>query len=229
MEAPFKQGAALAAALLVGCAGPAPEPPRAEAPTGARLKREALDVLEALERDFYRHWGAVERTPEFARLTPRHVPELRRLAEANLPASLMALRLLDRLAPGESFSAEARAILYVSALERETNFARWGAPASGGILPGIYGQELIALGGTAAPHLRRLLADRRRAPVRGAGSADRENVLRGDRVCDYAWLFLAAILGKPVVYEDDPDLRDARIRAFDLELDRAARSLRPAR
>jgi len=48
-------------------------------------------------------------------------------------------------------------------------------------------------------------------------------------VCDYAWLFLAAILGKPVVYEDDPDLRDARIRALDLELDRAARGLRPAR
>jgi hypothetical protein len=226
----LRGGAALAAALLAGCARPAPGPPPAELLDPARLRRETLETLEALERGFYTHWGAVERTREFARLTPRHAPELRRVAEANVPASLMALRVLDRLAPaGESFGAEARAILYVSALERETNFARWGAPAPDGILPGIYGQELIALGGAAAPHLRRLLADRRRAPVRGAGSADRRNALRGDRVCDYAWLFLAAILGKPVVYEDDPDLRDARIRAFDLELDRAARGLRPAR
>lgn len=221
-----RKAAALAAVLLAGCAAPKADPPPPAVPVAAdaaRLRRETAEILEALERSFYKHWGAVERAPEFARLTPAHVPELRRVAEANVEMSLMALRALDRLAPGEALGAEARAILYACALGREGNFTRWGVITGEGLLPGVYGHELIRLGPAAAPYLRALLADRRRAPVFGAGSADRESARRGDRVCDYAWVFLAAILGRPVVYEADPERRDTRIRAFDLELDRAAR------
>lgn len=226
MRGLFKGGAVLEAALLAGCAGTPPEPPRVAAALEAdpvRLRREVLEVLEVLERGFYEHWGAVERSAAYARLRPEHGPELRRIAEANVEESLMALRVLDRLEPRERFDAEARAILYVSALKREVNFARWGILMERGLFPGVYGHELLCLGRSAAPYLRGLLGDRRRAPVFGAGSADRENVRRGDRVCDYAWVLLAAILGRPVAYDADPERRDAAIRRFDRELDRPAR------
>jgi hypothetical protein len=180
-------------------------------------------ILTQLESDFYRHWGAVEKTPSFARLGPEHVPLLREIADANGDQALMAYRVLRRLAPSERFTESARAILYSSAFERETNFARWGTLSKGGFLPAVYGDEALALGQELVPFLRKSLQDRRRAWVQGGAEEERANQTQGDRVCDYAWILLATVLHRPFVYESDPEHRDYKIREFDLWLDRVRR------
>ena len=178
-----------------------------------------MRVLSALEATFYTHWGSVEKTEPFGWLGPEHVPSLRGVADSGGPRSLMALRVLERLAPGEAFSTEAKAILYASALRRETDFSRWGVISKEGFLPGVYGHELTGLGKKAVPFLRGLLADRRRAPVITAPGA-LQNRIRRDRVCDYAWVIIAKILHRPTAYRDEPHLRDPQIRELGHWLDR---------
>lgn len=190
-------------------------PPAAPPPPGPD-RREVVEILDRLEASFYTHWGAVERTREFARLSAAHVPLLREIAEANGDRALAALRVLDRLAPGEGFTPGARAILYASALGRERNFLRWGTISDSGFLPGVYGDEILTLGEIAAAPLRRLLGEVRRATVVGARWAEG----REDRVCDYAWVLLSAICGRPFEYPRDPRDRDTLIRSFDLWLGR---------
>lgn len=209
---------AAAVLLLAGCA--APPPPVEAPPRPARdLKAEARAVLAALEQAFYVHWGAVEATGEYRKLGREHVPALRAVADANGEFALMAYRVLRRLAPAEKFSDEALAILYATALEREQVFTRWGVIAKTGFLPGVYGDELLSLKAAAAPYLQRLLTDRRRAPVAG-GEAERQNRRQGDRVCDYAWVFLATLFDRPLRYTLEPEFRDPQIRELDLWLDR---------
>jgi hypothetical protein len=209
--------------LLLLCSCAAPPPPRPDppppAPDPALLRSETAAVLAALDRDFPLHWGSVETTAAFRTLRREHVPFLRELADANGPRALTALRVLARLAPGEKFGDSARAILYVTAFEGELNFSRWGVVAPSGFLPGVYGSELLACGKAAVPFLRKLLSDRRRAPVPGSGSEE-TNRRQGDRVCDYAWVFLATILDRPMTYHADPGKRDLQIRELDLWLDR---------
>lgn len=204
------------AALLIGlgaCA--APSPPRPPEP-GRDWAAEARQALDRLEASFYTHWGSLERTPEFLRLGRGHVPALRAEADANGPRALTACRVLRKLAPEERFSPDARAILYTSALARESDFTRWGVVSPMGFLPGVYGQELLDLGKGSTPYLRPLLSDRRRAPVPGEPA----NRAQGDRVCDYAWILLAALHDRPLAYHSAPDARDEQIRQMDLWLDR---------
>jgi hypothetical protein len=151
------------------------------------------------------------------------VPFLREIADANGDQALMAYRVLRRLAPGERFTDGARAILYSSALERETNFARWGTLTKTGFLPAVYGDEALALGAELVPFLRNALQDRRRALLQGGPDEERANRIQGDRVCDYAWVLLATALHRPFAYEADPERRDYQIRDFDLWLDRPRR------
>lgn len=207
----------LLVALLTGltaCAAPRP-PERAPEPS-RDLKAEARAVLDRLEAGFYAHWGSVERTSDFRRLGPEHVPALREEADANGPRALTALRVLARLAPQERFSADARAILYTAALSRENDFTRWGVVAPTGFLPGVYGQELLDLGKASTPYLRPLLRDRRRAPT----PREPAGRIQGDRVCDYAWILLATVYDRPLAYHADPAARDEQIRQLDLWLDR---------
>lgn len=208
---------ALALLLLSSCASP--PPPAAPTPEPPATKAEVVELLSALEAGFHLHWGAVEGTPEFRRVRRAHEPFLRAIVDANEPEALMAMRVLARRAPQMRFSEDARAIVYVTALQRERNFLRWGAISGTGFLPGVYGEELAGLKPAAVPFLRKLLSDRRRAPVEG-GEAGRANGRQGDRVCDYAWILLAAILERPFKYAEDPRDRDDAIRAFDLALDR---------
>ena len=205
--------------LLGACAVPSAPPP-SPAPPSPDRRREALDVLQALETGFDDHWGSFESTAAFRRLTDDHVPHLRDIAGANGPFALTALRALDRLVPDAGFSSSARAHIYAGALGRETNFARWGAVGPSGFLPGVYGAELMKLGKTATDPLRPLLADRRRAPIRAGRAEEAANRLQGDRICDYAWIFLATIHDRPLAYFTDPAQRDEEIRRFDLWLDR---------
>lgn len=210
------------AALLMlagGCVAAAPTP-TTDAPAPPDYRREALEVLEALEASFEDHWGTLEATAPFRGLTGAHVPALKEVAGANGPQALMALRVLDRLSPAESLPRAARAQVYASALGRETRFARWGAVGPTGFLPGVYGAELLALGTAATDPLRPLLSDRRRASIRAGRAEEAANRLQGDRVCDYAWIFLATIHDRPIGYFSDPVARDEAIRRFDLWLDR---------
>jgi hypothetical protein len=211
----------LAVALFTGltACGPAPRPPERAPEAGRDLRAEARAVLDRLEEGFYAHWGSVERTADFRRLGPEHVPPLREETDAGGPRALGALRVLARLAPQERFSPDARAILYTAAFARENDFTRWGVIAPTGFLPGVYGQELLELGRTSMPYLRPLLRDRRRAP------APREPAgrIQGDRVCDYAWIFLATLYDRPLAYHPEPLARDEQIRQMDLWLDRTKR------
>ncbi len=202
----------LAALLFLASCTAALPPPAPPAPPPS--KEEVIKILEALENSFYDHWGAVEKTADFGRLGAAHVPVLRELADANGDHALMAFRVLARLAPREEFSREARGFLYASAMARERDFVRWGVISEDNLLPAVYGQELLSLGAAAEAPLRRLLTDHRSAPVNG-------NIrLRDDRVCDYAWVFLAKILGRPFKYDPNPYNRDPQIRAMDLWFDR---------
>lgn len=204
--------------LLGGCAAP----PRAPSPTAPApdLRQEVLDVLHALETGFDEHWGSFHATAHFRRLSAAHVAPLQEVAGANGPLALTALRVLDRLAPGEAFTPAARAYIYAAALGRDVDFARWGAVGPTGFLPGVYGAELLALGKAVTGPLRPLLGDRRRAPIRAGRAEEAANRLQGDRVCDYAWIFLATIHDRPIAYFTDPADRDEAIRRFDLWLDR---------
>jgi hypothetical protein len=201
---------------LAACGAP---PPRPAPPDPAKIRAEAVAILDSLELSFYSHWGSVESTSDYARLRDEHLPILREIADANGEHALMALRILAKRAPGERFSPSAKAILYWSVFQRETTFNRWGVISKSGFLPGVYGSELLAIGAAAGPYFQKSLRDTRRAPVTG-GEEERINRIQQDRVCDYAWVLLATIFDRPLAYHEDPRLRDPQIRELDLWLDR---------
>ena len=204
------------ALLLASCGAPPPEP---SPPARGDVRAETLALLESLERSFYSHWGSVESTAEYRRLRDDQIPILREIADSNGEQALMALRVLARRAPGERFTPAAKAILYWSVFQRDAFFNRWGVISKSGFLPGVYGHEMMALGTAAAPYLQKSLRDTRRAPVFG-GEEERTNRIQGDRVCDYAWVFLATLFDRPLIYHADPQLRDPQIQELDLWLDR---------
>jgi hypothetical protein len=177
-------------------------------------RREAEEIVAKLEARFYEHWGSLERTEPYRRLSEDHLRWLQGMVDENGETALMALRVIERRWPADAGSDERRAIIYAEALRRERNFRRWGAVTGSGLLPGVYGHELLALGKTAVPHLRRLLADSRPAPVVG-GSDERVAEREGRRVCDYAWVFLSTILDRPPAWSTDPRDRDPQIRKLD--------------
>jgi hypothetical protein len=211
--------------LLASCSAPPPAPPR---PDPVPLKKEVLGILEALEKSFYQHWGSVESTAEYRRIRDEHVPVLREIADSNGEGALMALRILAKRAPAERFSPEARAILYWTVFERDTLYNRWGIISKSGFLPGVYGQELLALGPPVAPFFQRSLRDQRRVAVFGAED-ERTSRLQEDRVCDYAWVLLATIFDRPLAYHADPRLRDPQIRELDVWVDRRANAAKERR
>jgi len=205
--------------LLLGLAScQAPPPPAPKPDPGAR-KREVLALLESLERSFYSHWGSVEATKEYASLRDDDIPILREVADSNGDQALMALRVLAKRAPSEHFSPAAKAILYWTVFARDVVVNRLGLLSKDGFLPGVYGQEVIALGPDAAPYFQQSLRDVRRVAVLGERE-QREGRIRQDRVCDYAWAILCTVFGRPMQVVEDPRLRDDQIRELDLWLDR---------
>jgi hypothetical protein len=205
--------------LIVGLAScQAPPPPAPKADPQLR-KRELAALLAALEESFYSHWGSVESTAEFASLREEDVPALREIADSNGEHALLSLRILAKRAPSERFSPAARAILYWTVFARDTVYNRWGILSKSGFLPGVYGQEVLTLGAAVVPYFQQSLRDTRRIAVFGT-EEERNSRHQQDRVCDYAWVLLATIFGRPLAYHEDPRLRDPQIRELDLWLDR---------
>lgn len=202
--------------LLAACG--TPPPPRVATDPGAD-RRELAAILESLERGFYSHWGSVESTAEYARITDAQVPLLREMADSNGEHALLALRILARRAPAERFSVSAKAIIYWTVFQRETQFNRWGLITGSGFVPGVYGAEFLALGPGIAPYLQKSLRDTRRAPVFGNGD-ERTSRIQEHRVCDYAWVLLATLFDRPLAFHADPRLRDPQIHDLDLWIDR---------
>lgn len=206
--------------LMAACGAPPPAPRPTADP--AAVRAEATSLLASLEKTFYSHWGSVESTAEVRRLRDDHLPVLREIADSNGEHALMALRVLAMRAPAETFSPAAKAIIYWTVFQRDDRYNRWGVISKSGFVPGIYGHELLALGAAAAPYLQKSLRDARRAPVLG-GEEERNSRIQGDRVCDFAWVFLATIFNRPLAYHEDPRLRDPQIHELDLWLDKEKR------
>jgi hypothetical protein len=202
--------------FLAACGVPPPARPSVDP---AAVRAEAAALLESLEKSFYSHWGSVESTAEYRRLRDDHLPVLRQIVDSNGEHALMALRVLAKRAPGETFTPAAKAILYWTVFQRDDRFNRWGVISKTGFVPGVYGHELLALGPVAAPYLQKSLRDARRAPVHG-GEEERNSRINADRVCDFAWILLATIFDRPLAYHADPRLRDPQIQELDLWLDR---------
>lgn len=206
--------------LLLGlgsCQAPPPPPAPVADPDAPR--KEVHELLEALDRSFYSHWGSVESTPEYRKFRDEHVPILRELADANGDHALTALRVLAKRAPSERFSPAAKAILYWTEFARDRVYNRWGVISKSGFLPGVYGQEVLDLGAAAAPYFQQSLRDQRRIAVFGAED-ERQSRIQQDRVCDYAWILLATIFDRPLAYHEDPRLRDPQIHDLDVWMDR---------
>jgi hypothetical protein len=205
-------GGAALLSVLTACGGVPESTTRTESKPPSR--EATLLRLRELEDSFYSHWGSLEGTAAFKALGEEHRANLRERVEGGQELALMALRVLK--AKGEHYPKELEALLYGAALGREHDFARWGVIGPSGFLPGVYGGELLELGKAAVPVLHRLLSDRRRAWVMGSAA----NRIQGDRICDYAWVFLATILDLPLAYHPDPARRDVSIRELDLTLNR---------
>jgi hypothetical protein len=202
--------------VLASCQAPPPPAPRVD--PDAR-KREVVALMATLEKNFYAHWGTVESTAEYAKLRDEDVPILREIADSNGENALMSLRILAKRSPGERFSPAAKGILYWTVFARDTVYNRWGVISKSGLLPGVYGQEVLMLGAAAAPYFQQSLRDARQIALFGTED-ERASRHRQDRVCDYAWVLLATIFDRPLAYHEDPRLRDSQIHELDLWLDR---------
>jgi hypothetical protein len=103
--------------------------------------------------------------------------------------------------------AEERAECYVDALLTNIFYNTWGLP---GYQLSATSRALISLGEKAVAALKPLLCDRRFAPHSGSKDATASNVY-GNRVCDYAWVFISEIMHRPYAYSQSPAERDLAI------------------
>jgi hypothetical protein len=127
--------------------------------------------------------------------------------------ALEALRVADPAAYG-ALPAGERAGIYIDALKSSIFFNAWGVP---GYQFTPTAHALIALGDDAGAALAPLLADCRPAPLSGSQGATTSRIY-GNRVCDYAWVFISEIKRRPCTYTQDPAERDEAIALLRKEL-----------
>jgi hypothetical protein len=127
--------------------------------------------------------------------------------------ALESLREADRKAY-DSIPAAERAEIYSHSLLNSTFFNAWGLP---GYQLTATSQALIALGDAAIPSLEPLLENQRAAPLSGSQDATTSNVY-ANRVCDYAWVFIAEIRHQPYTFFENPAKRDLAIKALRRQL-----------
>ena len=127
--------------------------------------------------------------------------------------ALEALREADT-ASYDALEKRERADIYVGALKGSVFFNAWGLP---GYQLTPTAEALIALKDDAIPALRPLLSDEQLAPLEGSQDAT-TSTMYGNRLCDYAWVFINKIMDRPYVYAQDPAERDRAIQTLRDEL-----------
>lgn len=134
------------------------------------------------------------------------------------PTAFIALEALRQSEPSafEQIGRAERARIYADQLRESTFFNAWGLP---GFKLTDTAMALIALGEEAVPVLAPLLDDNRPAPSEGSQDAT-VGAAYGNRVSDYAWVFISEITNKEYAYPKDVAARDGEIRSL-------SRSLRP--
>jgi len=136
--------------------------------------------------------------------------------EARGETALLALEALREADPARyaSLVGSERANIYVDALKNNVFYNAWGSPAH---QLTSTARALIALGQDAVAALKPLLTDCRPARLEGSQDATTSTMYR-NRLCDYAWVFISEIMGRPYVYAQDPAERERAIQALRQEL-----------
>jgi hypothetical protein len=133
--------------------------------------------------------------------------------------ALEVLREADRKAY-DSIPAAERIEVYAHSLENSDFFNTWGLP---GYQLTATSRALIALGDEAVSRLRTLLEDQRSAPLSGSQDATTSKMY-ANRVCDYAWVFIAEIKQEHYEYFQSPNKRDVAIKALRRQLNEPMKS-----
>ncbi len=130
--------------------------------------------------------------------------------------ALLALEALREANPSaySALPVRERADIYVSSLQSSIFFNAWGLP---GYQLTPTAQALIALGDDAVPALEPLLAAHQPAPLSGSQDATTSKMY-GNRICDYAWVFICEIKRRPYTYDHSPTERDQAIVTLRQEL-----------
>lgn len=143
---------------------------------------------------------------------------------AGRPSAFIALEALRESDPRAfcQIPVRQRAEIYVAELRRNIFFNAWGLP---GHMLTPTSQALIALGEDAVPALAPLLADTSEAPLHGSEDATTSSAY-GNRICDYAWVFISEIRNLKYDYSERPADRDPAIESLrrSLEKEGAARA-----
>lgn len=206
------RGTVPVAIILGACATPAsPEAGRITAPAIRLGNKMSDELVRQLERD------AEAEAPPFGAESIEIARRLGKAASDFLLAEIrargrtafLALEALRSADPDayRSLPGPEKAGIYADALKRNLFFNAWGLPVH---QLTDTSRALIALGQDAVLPLRRLLDDHEPAPLSGSQDAT-TSTLYGNRICDYAWVFVSEILGRPYVYEMDPKERDRQI------------------
>jgi hypothetical protein len=182
------------------------------------LKRSELDAQ--LERD------SESQVPAFAATSVKLAREggekttdfLLEKIHSGRPSAFIALEAL-READVRSFDrieAQERAAIYAAELRRNTYFNGWG-------LPGFYltptATALIGLREEAVAALAGSLNDTEPALLTGSEEATTSKIF-GNRICDYAWVFINEIRGIAYAYSQHPADRDKGIKSLLRSLER---------
>jgi hypothetical protein len=141
------------------------------------------------------------------------------LLEHIKPGGATALLALEglRVADPKAYAklpARERAEIYGHSLQDDLFYNNWGLP---GFRLTETSQALTALGEEAIPVLLPLLSERKAAPLSGSQDATTSTAY-GNRVRDYAWVFILEIKNRPYTYQRNPDERDKEIIALQNEL-----------
>lgn len=160
---------------------------------------------------------AAKEVPPFAADSVRMARQMGRAAVSVLveqiqsrgKTSFLALEGLREAAPDayHSLPAALRAEIYGQALSSSHFYNAWGVP---GYQLTDTAEAFIALGKDAANVLGRLLDNKRDAPLAGSKAAT-TSAIYGNRVCDYAWVFISEIRHQPYSYSQNTAERDRAI------------------
>jgi hypothetical protein len=123
--------------------------------------------------------------------------------------AFLALEALRKADPDvyRALPARVRARIYAEALADNLYFNAWGVP---GYQLTETSAALISIGEAGIAALRPLLDDMREAPLSGSQDAT-TSAMYANRICDYAWVLINEILGRPYVYTQEPAKRDRQI------------------